>query len=202
MQLNCLDNNAATVDLAASVFDVPFKEPLIHQIVNAYMAAGRAGTAAQKTRSEVRGGGKKPWKQKGTGRARAGTIRSPIWRGGGVVFAAKPRDYKQKVNRKMYQGAMRSIFSELVRQQRLKLIDAPLVSEAKTKQLRLKLESLQITGNVLIVTDHDVTLERAASNIPTISVIHPTTVNPVDLIRVEHVIIMRSVFSKLQEQLQ
>src|SRR6187551_2932803 len=132
-------NSKKKLELADEVFACDFNEPLIHQIVTAYMAGGRAGTKAQKTRAEVRGGGAKPWKQKGTGRARAGTIRSPIWRTGGVTFAAKPRCFKQKVNKKMYKGALRSIFSELIRQDRLKLVDSFTVDAPKTKALLNKI---------------------------------------------------------------
>src|SRR5690606_23338627 len=126
-------NSKKTLELADAVFAIEFNEPLVHQVVTAYMAAGRAGTKAQKTRSEVSGGGAKPFRQKGTGQARAGTIRSPIWRKGGTTFAAKPRCYKQKVNKKMYQGALRSILSELVRQDRLVVVESLKVDAPKTK---------------------------------------------------------------------
>src|SRR5579871_3623970 len=146
-------NSRKKLELADSVFACDFNEALIHQVVTAYMAAGRAGTKAQKTRAEVRGGGAKPFKQKGTGRARAGTIRSPLWRTGGVIFAAKPRSYKQKVNKKMYKGALRSILSELIRQERLLVIESFEIETPKTKALLQKLNEMKIDSGALIVAD-------------------------------------------------
>ena len=140
------------ISVSDVAFAKEFNESLVHQVVTAYMAGGRQGTKAQKTRSEVSGGGKKPWRQKGTGRARAGTIRSPIWRAGGVTFAAKPRSFEQKVNRKMYRAAMRSILSELVRQERLVAIEEFIVDAPKTKQVAAKLKELNLE-KVLIVTE-------------------------------------------------
>ena len=148
-----ISNTKKKVDLADDIFACEFNEALIHQVVTAYMAAGRAGTKAQKTRAEVSGGGIKPFKQKGTGRARAGTIRSPIWRKGGIVFAAKPRCYKQKVNKKMYKGALRSIFSELIRQDRLMVVEAFEIDQPKTKSLVKKMNDMKIEGRVVIVAD-------------------------------------------------
>ena len=144
-----LSNSKKKIELADEVFAIEFNEPLVHQVVTAYMAAGRAGTKAQKTRSEVSGGGIKPYRQKGTGQARAGTIRSPIWRKGGIVFAAKPRCYKQKVNRKMYQGAYRAILSELIRQERLMVVDSFTLETPKTKQMIAKMQEMNLSGNVL-----------------------------------------------------
>ena len=148
-----ISNTKKKVDRADDIFACEFNEALIHQVVTAYMAAGRAGTKAQKTRAEVSGGGIKPFKQKGTGRARAGTIRSPIWRKGGIVFAAKPRCYKQKVNKKMYKGALRSIFSELIRQDRLMVVEAFEIDQPKTKSLVKKMNDMKIEGRVVIVAD-------------------------------------------------
>ena len=136
--------SGGTVDVSEVAFGKEFNESLVHQVVTAYMAGGRQGSKAQKSRSDVRGGGKKPWRQKGTGRARAGTIRSPIWRSGGVTFAASPQDHQQKVNRKMYRGAMRCILSELVRQERLVVVDALSIERPKTKDLLAKLKGLKI----------------------------------------------------------
>src|ERR1700722_7577751 len=156
MQINIVtpgESGTKTLEVSDKTFGCKYNEALVHQVVVAYQAGGRAGTKAQKTRSEVRGGGAKPWKQKGTGRARAGTIRSPLWRKGGVVFAAKPRSYEQKVNKKMYKGALRSIFSELIRQDRLQVIDSFQLETAKTKVLLKKLKDLKIDGNVLIISD-------------------------------------------------
>jgi len=140
------------LQVADNLFAQDFNEPLIHQVVTAYLAGGRSGNHAQKGRSEVRGGGTKSHRQKGTGRARAGTIRSPLWRGGGVTFAAKPRDYTQKVNRKMYRSALRSIISELVRQQRLIVVDSLELATNKTKTLAIKLQEFNL-DNVLFISD-------------------------------------------------
>ena len=140
MNLNLSGASAGTVEVSDATFGKEFNEALVHQVVTAYLAGGRQGTRAQKNRADVRGGGKKPWRQKGTGRARAGTIRSPIWRAGGVTFAASPQDYTQKVNRKMYRAAIRSILSELVRQERLVVVEDISVDAPKTKQLTAKLK--------------------------------------------------------------
>lgn len=194
-------NSKKKVELADDIFTCKFNEPLIHQIVTAYMAAGRAGTVAQKTRAEVRGGGTKPWKQKGTGRARAGTIRSPIWRKGGVVFAAKPRSYKQKVNKKMYKGAMRSIFSELIRQERLTVIDAFTIENLKTKTLLKKLDEMKLTGSVLIISDAiDENLFLASRNLHNIEVRDAATsaADPVALVRAEKVVITEAALKEIE----
>src|SRR5210317_1106512 len=151
MKLKLQDKGS--VDVAEAAFGADYNEALVHQVVTAYLAGSRAGTKAQKNRAAVRGGGAKPWRQKGTGRARAGTIRSPIWVGGGRAFAAQPRDYSQKVNRKMYRGAMRSILSELVRQERLVIVDKIKVDEPKTKLLVSKLDELGVGQNALILVD-------------------------------------------------
>ena len=153
LQVQSISSGAAAGNVALSdeVFGTDFNEGLVHQVVTAYMAAGRAGTKAQKSRAEVAGGGRKPWRQKGTGRARAGTIRSPLWRSGGVTFAARPRDHSQKVNRKMYRAAIRAILSELARQDRLVLVQDFVIDQPKTKELHARLCALGLT-NVLIVT--------------------------------------------------
>src|SRR3990167_9060915 len=142
-----------TIEVSDTVFSCDFNESLIHQVVTAYRAGGRAGTKAQKNRSAVRGGGAKPWNQKGGGRARAGTIRSPLWRKGGVIFAAQPRSYEQKVNKKMYRGALRSILSELIRTDRLMVVDSFEVESRKTKDLLKKLETFNLGNNILIITE-------------------------------------------------
>jgi large subunit ribosomal protein L4 len=196
-----VSNSKKKVELADSIFACEFNEPLIHQVVTAYMAAGRAGTVSQKTRAEVSGGGAKPWKQKGTGRARAGTIRSPIWRKGGVVFAAKPRSYKQKVNKKMYKGAMRSIFSELIRQERLTVIDAFTVDNLKTKTLLKKLNELKLEGNVLIISDSiDQNLFLASRNLHDVEVRDAATssADPVALVRAEKVVITEAALKEIE----
>jgi large subunit ribosomal protein L4 len=191
-----------TVQVAEELFNCPFNEGLVHQVVTAYMAAGRAGTKAQKTRSEVRGGGIKPWKQKGTGRARAGSIRSPLWRGGGKVFAAVPRCFQQKVNRKMYRQAMRSIFSELIRQERLKVLDQFTLKTPKTKDLVKHLQDLNVK-KALIVTDRgdDLNLWLASGNIPHVTVSELAYLDPVSLVAYEHVIVTVDILKKIEENL-
>lgn len=194
-------NSKKKLELADEVFGCDFNEPLIHQIVTAYMAAGRAGTKAQKTRAEVSGGGSKPFKQKGTGRARAGTIRSPLWRKGGIIFAAKPRSFKQKVNRKMFKGALRSIFSELIRQDRLLVVEAFEVESAKTKVLLQKLLDMQVEGGALIVSDSiDENLYLSARNLPYVEVRDAamTATDPVALVQAEKVIITEAAIKEIE----
>ena len=196
-----LANSENKVDLAENIFDCEFNEALIHQVVTAYMAAGRAGTKAQKTRAEVRGGGVKPFKQKGTGRARAGTIRSPIWRKGGIVFAAKPRSFKQKVNKKMYKGALRSIFSELIRQDRLLVVDSFKVDEPKTKSLLKIINDMKIDGNVLIVADSvEENLYLSARNLHHVDVLDAasTATDPVSLVRADKVVITQAAIKEIE----
>lgn len=198
-------NSKKSLELADAVFATEFNESLIHQVVTAYMAASRAGTKAQKTRSEVSGGGAKPFRQKGTGQARAGTIRSPIWRKGGTTFAAKPRCYKQKVNRKMYQGALRSILSELIRQDRLAVVDTFEVDAPKTKQVIAKLEQLKLTGNVLIVTNNvEEGLYLAVRNIPNVALLdsNAAAMDPVTLVRADKVVITEAAIKELEELLK
>ncbi|EKD45605.1 MAG: 50S ribosomal protein L4 [uncultured bacterium] len=188
-----------TVQIKDGVFAEKFKQDLIHQIVQAYRAGARAGTKAQKSRSEVRGGGIKPWRQKGTGRARAGTIRSPLWRSGGVTFAAKPRDFTQKVNKKMYCGAMRSILSELIRQDRLVLVEN-FTTTGKTRDLAKKLHDLKLEG-VLIVTDNiDTNLYLAARNLKNVEVCDVSDINPVNLISFEKVLFTVPALKKVEEK--
>lgn len=194
-------NTKKKLELADEIFACTFNEPLVHQIVTAHMAAGRAGTKAQKTRAEVRGGGVKPWRQKGTGQARAGTISSPLWRKGGKVFAAKPRDYKQKVNKKMYKGALRSIFSELIRQKRLILVDTFELDTPKTKILVKKLSDMKVEGSVLVVSDAiDENLYLAARNLPKVEVKDAivSAADPVSLVRTETVIITQSAMKEIE----
>jgi len=178
------------VIVADQLFGVEFKPNLVHQVVTAYMAGGRAGTKAQKNRADVRGGGRKPWRQKGTGRARAGTIRSPIWAGGGVTFAARPRDFSQKVNRKMYRGAMRSILSELVRQDRLVVVKEFGLTERKTRALLSKLEEFG-AGNqgLIVVNELDDNLRYSSNNVPRLQVLEAASLDPVSLVAAEKVII-------------
>ena len=193
-----LYNSETTIELADGVFGVEFNEPLVHQIVTAYMAAGRAGTKKQKTKGEVSGGGKKPWKQKGTGRARAGSIRSPLWRGGGKTHAAVPRDHSQKVNRKMYRGAIRSIVSELVRGGHLVVADSFTVDTAKTKSLVEKLGGFG-GQDVLIVSEAvDQNLYLSARNLFTVDLCDVSALDPVTLLRHEKVVMTTDAVKKLE----
>ena len=192
---------SGSVKVSDETFGQEFKESLIHQVVTACLAGARAGTAQQKTRAQVRGGGIKPWRQKGTGRARSGTIRSPIWVGGGITFASRPRDYTQKINRKMYRAAMRSILSELVRQERLVAIDTFGVDAPKTKQLAGKLAELGLT-NVLIVTDAaDDNLYLAARNLPRVAVCDADSADPVSLVGFDKVLMTKGALEKIEERL-
>ena len=187
------------VDVSETTFGRQFNEALVHQVVVAYMAGARQGTRAQKTRSEVNGGGRKPFRQKGTGRARAGTIRSPIWRGGGQTFAAKPQDFGQKVNRKMYRGAMQSILSELVRQDRLVVTEDFAIDAPKTKEVQARLKSLNL-GNVLVVVEEvDSNLYLGARNLRNVEVIDVQGVNPVNLIGFDKVLFTVGALKKAEE---
>jgi len=194
--------SASELQVSDAVFAAAFNEPLVHQVVVAYQATGRQGTRKQKTRSEVRGGGKKPWRQKGTGQARAGTIRSPLWRGGGKVFPASPdENFEQKVNRKMYRGALRSILSELLRQGRLVTVAEFKMEQPKTKALLDKLKQLE-TPDVLIVTDAmDDNLSLAARNLPGVDVRMVGAADPVSLIRHAKVILTQGAVKKFEEML-
>ena len=196
-----IHNSKKTVSVSDAAFGASFNEALVHQLVVSYMATGRAGSKAQKNRSAVRGGGAKPWRQKGTGRARAGTIRSPLWRSGGVTFAAGPRDYSKKLNKKMYRVGMRSIVSELLRQERLLLIDQLGVTEPKTRQMKARLDELGV-DNALVLTDGlDSAVYLAARNIPNIQVMDIAIVDPVSLIRPDKVVIDEAALKKLEERL-
>ncbi|HMU86108.1 MAG TPA: 50S ribosomal protein L4 [Agitococcus sp.] len=199
--MNLKTVSGAAVELSEVAFGKEFNEALVHQVVTAYLAGGRQGTRAQKTRAEVSGGGKKPFKQKGTGRARAGSIRSPLWRGGGKIFAAKPQDWSQKVNRKMYRGAMQCILAELVRQERLILVEEISVSAPKTKELLAKLKGLG-AENALIVTEAvDENLYLAARNLPHVAVIDTAAVDPVSLIGFDKVLMSVPAAKKLEVEL-
>lgn len=198
-------NSKNKIELADAIFACEFNEPLIHQVVTAYMAGARAGTKAQKTRSEVSGGGIKPFAQKGGGRARAGTIRSPIWRKGGITFAAKPRSFKQKVNKKMYRGALRSILSELIRQDRLMVVDTFAAETAKTKDMKAKLAAMNLTGNVMIVTEAiDESVYLAARNLPHVALLDVAScsADPVSLVSADKVVITQTAIKELEELLK
>jgi len=190
-----------SVEVSDVAFGREYNEALVHQVVVSYLAGARQGSKAQKTRSEVRGGGKKPWRQKGTGRARAGTIRSPIWRSGGRTFAAKPQDHSQKVNRKMYRGALRCILSELVRQNRLVVADSFAVDSPKTKAFVAKLDELKL-DNVLIVSDAvDENLVLASRNVKYVDVSDVAAVDPVALVSHDKVLITVGALKQFEESL-
>lgn len=192
---------SGSVEVADSAFAADFNEPLVHQVVTAFLAGGRAGTKAQKNRARVRGGGAKPWRQKGTGRARAGTIRSPIWVGGGRAFAAMPRNHDQKVNRKMYRGALKSVFSELVRQDRLVVIESLELDAPKTRDLADKLKSLGL-DNVLIVNEaFDEKVFLSARNLPNVGICDVSAIDPVVLLRFEKVLITLPALKLIEERL-
>jgi large subunit ribosomal protein L4 len=201
LNVHALGGAGGSMQVSDAVFGADFKEALIHQVVTAYLAGARAGTKAQKTRSQVSGGGKKPWRQKGTGRARSGTTRSPIWRKGGVTFAAVPRSYDQKVNRKMYRGALRSILSELLRQGRLIVVDEFAVAEPKTKALLARLGELGATDALIVVDQPDENLYLAGRNLYAVDVRDVAELDPVSLVAFDKVIMSRSAVQKLEERL-
>jgi large subunit ribosomal protein L4 len=192
---------AGTVDVADSAFGAEFNEPLVHQVVNAFLAGSRAGTKSQKNRSAVRGGGAKPWRQKGTGRARAGTIRSPIWVGGGRTFAAKPRDYSQKVNKKMYKAALRSVFSELVRQDRLVITDSIDMKAPKTRELASMLKGLDLDSVLIINEAFDENVFLSARNLPHVGICDAAAIDPVVLMRFDKVLITVPALKLVEERL-
>ncbi len=190
-----------TVTVAEAIFGSAFREPLVHQVVVAYMAGGRAGTKAQKSRSQVRGGGAKPWRQKGTGRARAGSIRSPICRGGGKTFAATPQNHAQKVNRKMYRGALRSILAELARQERLLVVESFEVDAGKTRSLTDKLAAFGARDVLIVSLQPTPELHLAARNLAHVDVRDVTGLDPVSLLRHEHVIMTVDALRRVEEWL-
>lgn len=192
---------AGSIEVSEKTFGREFNESLVHQVVTAYMAAGRAGTKRQKSRAEVRGGGIKPWKQKGGGRARAGSIRSPIWVGGGRAFAARPRDYSQKVNRKMYRGAMISLFSELARLDRLTVVESLQLEAPKTRLLAARLKELGMTNVLILVEAYDEKLELASRNLIGVEVLPVSAVDPVSLVRHERVLATVGAVRLLEEKL-
>ena len=189
---------ASSVALSDEVFGNDFNEALVHQVVTAYMNAARSGTKAQKSRADVAGGGRKPWRQKGTGRARAGTTRSPLWRGGGRTFAARPRDYSQKVNRKMYRSALRSILSELVRQDRLVVVDDFLLAEPTTTMALAALNKLGVNDVLIVCDEITENLFLAARNIPHIGMADVSAVDPVLLISYDKVVVTQKALAGLE----
>lgn len=200
MELSLKDAKGA-LEVSETTFGREFNEALVHQVVVAFGAGARQGTKAQKTRSEVRGGGKKPWRQKGTGRARAGTIRSPIWVGGGRAFAAKPRDFDQKVNKKMYRGAIKSILSELVRQERLIVVEKFAVEAPKTKELIAKLNEYELNDVLIVTPEVDENLFLASRNLYKVDVRDVQGIDPVSLIAFDKVLITADAVKALEEAL-
>ncbi len=196
-----LHNSKKKVSVSDAAFGAEFNETLVHQLVVSYMSAARAGTKAQKTRSDVSGGGAKPFRQKGTGRARAGTIRSPLWRSGGVTFAARPRDYSKKLNKKMYRAGMRSIVSELIRQNRFIVVDDMTVAEPKTKLMADKLNDLNVAHGLVLTDGLDSNLYLATRNIPNVMVMDVAIVDPLSLVKQEKVVIDQAALKKLEERL-
>lgn len=199
--INPAGKTAQAVEISEVVFGRAYNEPLIHQTLVACLANVRSGTKGQKNRSATRGGGRKPFAQKGTGRARAGTIRSPIWRGGGRTFAAKPQDHHQKVNKKMYRGAVQSILSELVRQQRLVLIEDLVLEHPKTKQLLEKLKPMNLEEALIITGDWNTNLYLAARNLRKVSVVRAEQINPLNLVKFEKVVVTIGAIRKIEEVL-
>ena len=194
-------DSAGTVEVSESVFGLDFNETLVHQLVTKYLAGGRSGTKAQKNRAAVSGGGAKPWRQKGTGHARAGTSRGPIWRKGGVAFAAQPRSYKQKLNKKMFRTGIRSIFSELLRQNRLIVSNDIIPASPKTKELYASLSELEV-NKILIITDSiDMNLELASRNIPNVAVTTTEDLSPVLLVGADKVILTSAALKQIEERL-
>ena len=199
--MNINMHGGTSVDVADVVFGQEFNETLVHQVVVAFLAAARSGTHAQKNRAAVRGGGAKPWRQKGTGRARAGTIRSPIWRGGGKTFAATTRDYSQKVNKKAYRAAIRSILSELVRQDRLVVVDEFSIAAPKTRDLLAKLGELGLEQALIVHHDPDENLYLAARNLPRVDVVDTVIADPVSVVGFDKVLMTVAALRQFEEKL-
>lgn len=196
-----LQGGSGALDVSERNFGAAFNESLVHQVLTAYRAAGRSGTKAQKTRAEVRGGGSKPWRQKGTGQARAGTTRGPIWVGGGRAFAAKPRSFEQKVNRKMYRAALRGVLSELVREERFLVVDDLAVAQPKTRELAGKLKSLGLDHVLIVVDKYDDKLCLAARNLPDVEVVAAREVDPLSLVRFHKVLATAAAVRSIEERL-
>ena len=200
MKIELLSNTKnKDISISNDVFSKEFNESLIHQAVVSFMAASRQGSAKQKNRSEVRGGGKKPYRHKGTGRARAGTIRSPLWRGGGVTFAARPRDHSKKLNKKMYRAAIKSIFSELVRQNRLVAIEKPVLEKPKTKEIASFLNEFSLSKVLIIIDELDMNLYLSARNIPNVDVITVREINPVKLLNPQKGAVTSEAIKQIEE---
>ena len=190
------------IELSSSIFEVPFNETLIHEVVTSYLTNSRAGTKAQKNRSATRGGGAKPWRQKGTGRARAGTIRSPLWVGGGKTFAATNKTYHKKINKKVLKSALKSILSALARENRLIVIDEITIKEPKTKFMIGFLEKLELKNVLIILKELEINIKLASRNIPNVEVITLDKMNPVNLIKFDYVLMDSKVLAEIESTLQ
>lgn len=201
LTLNAKGNAGPQIEVSDFVFGAAYNEPLIHQIVTAFLAGGRSGTKAQKSRSDVSGGGIKPWRQKGTGRARAGSSRSPLWRKGGVTFAARPRNFEQKVNRKMYRAAMCSILSELIRQDRLIVVDNLTIEEPKTKKMLEHLAQYGFNDGLIILSDLDDNVFLGTRNIPHVQVTLSQYIDPVCLVAYEKIMLTQAALKAIEESL-
>ena len=200
MKIELLSNTKnKDISISNEVFSKEFNESLVHQAVVSFMASSRQGSAKQKNRSEVRGGGKKPYRQKGTGRARAGTIRSPLWRGGGVTFASRPRDFSKKINKKMYRAAIKSIFSELVRQNRLVAIEKPVLEKPKTKEIASFLNQFSLSKVLIIIDELDINLFLSARNIPNVDVITVREINPINLLKPQKVAVTSEALKQIED---
>ncbi len=201
MQLNV--NDAQAIEVCERTFGGEFNETLVHQAVVAYMAGGRQGSKQQKNRSDVRGGGKKPWRQKGTGRARAGMTSSPLWRGGGRIFPNSPEEnFSQKVNKKMYRAGLRSILSQLAREDRISIVDSFTLESPKTKLAADKLKLMGLAESVLIITDSvDENVYLATRNLPHVAVVEPRNTDPLSLIHYKKIVITKSAIAQLEEML-
>ncbi len=201
MELQVIGEKSTSVSVSDEIFGRSYSEPLVHQVVTTYMTSGRQGTKAQKTRSEVSGGGIKPWRQKGTGRARAGSIRSPLWRTGGTTFAAKPRDYTQKLNKKMYRNGMASILSELHRQNRLIIVDTFVLAQPKTKTFIEKMKAMSLGRALIIVKELEDNLILASRNVPNVAVICVHELDPVSLLAFDQVVVAVDALKEIEEKL-
>lgn len=197
MDLN-IAGTGNSVQVSDETFGRAFNEALVHQVVTAYLAGGRSGTKAQKTRAQVAGGGAKPWRQKGTGRARAGTIRSPLWRGGGITFAGRPRNFRQKLNKKMYRAAMRSILSELAREEQLLVVEQFAIDEPRTRKLLDKLRAMQLASAYILVDQMDSNLYLAARNLVNVQVTDVNGLDPVSLLRSDRVLLTTSAIRRIE----
>ena len=200
-ELNLKTHKSTSQEVSDDIFDRTYNESLVHQITTAYMAGGRSGSKAQKNRAAVSGGGKKPWKQKGTGRARAGTSRGPIWRSGGVTFAAQPKSFSQKVNKKMYKGAISVIFSELLRKDRLKVVSDFEVAEPKTKNITSLMKSLNLKDALLMTDELDENLYLSSRNLDHVGVCDTQSIDPVSLIGYENVVLTKAALKKVEAML-